>query len=257
MYPEGEGHVFLSSSTLGKSNAYMHESFSTTFNTPKVEKERKIEPLGAFERAELDDETALAFAEYVCRSINTPKNYIDKGGAGSVYRLAEGVCIKVMTPRRLSPNAGLMDIGNHPLIEANILRSLAARSVSGVRVPYCYGFLEAKRAEDFDYLLMEELDAVNLQHMILGKVSAPASFDPMVFTDALTDYIQDIHHAGVAHGDLEARNVMVDRSTGLPRLIDFGRARLLGSLTLKDRDAAIADDDEKMERTIINPLFKD
>ena len=235
----------------------MHEGFPTLPPRPKREDERTRESVATFERAELDDGTALALAEYVRNSINSPKNYIDKGEAGSVYRLAEGLCMKVMTPRRLSPNAAVLDIGNHPLVEANILRSLASREVSGVRVPYCYGFLEARHAEDFDYLLMEELDAVNLQHVILGKISAPEAFDPMVFTDALGDYMQDIHHAGIAHGDLEARNVMIDRKTGLPRLIDFGRSLLLGRLSLQARDAAIADDDEKMERTIINPLFED
>ena len=235
----------------------MHEGFPTLPPRPKEEKERPRESVGVFERAELDDGAALVLAEYIRNSINSPKNYIDKGGAGSVYRVADGLCMKVMTPRRLSPNAAMLDIGNHPLVEANILRSLASREVSGVRVPYCYAFLEARHAEDFDYLLMEELDAVNLQHVILGKVPAPESFDPTVFTDALEDYMRDIHHAGVAHGDLEARNVMIDRKTGLPRLIDFGRSQLLGRLSMKARDAAIADDDEKMERTIINPLFTD
>lgn len=233
----------------------MHEEFPILSSTPQQERERTRESSEIFERAVLDDKTALSLAEQVRDRINNPRNYIDKGGAGSVYRLADGLCMKVMSPRRLSPNAAMMDIGNHPVVEANILRSLASRVVSGVRVPYCYGFLEAKHAEDFDYLLMEELDAVNLQHMILKKIPAPEAFDPDAFTDALSDYMHDLHKSGIAHGDLEARNVMVDRKTGLPRLIDFGRSRLLGRLSLAARDAAIADDDEKMARTIIDPLF--
>lgn len=37
-----------------------------------------------------------------------------------------------------------------------------------------------------------------------------------------------MHELGVAHGDLEARNVMIDRKTGLPRVIDFGRSKNIG-----------------------------
>ncbi len=232
----------------------MHEGFPVPEVTPK-EKERKS-PF-TFEHAELNDETALALAEYVRNSINTPQNYIDKGGAGSVFRIAEGLCMKVMTPRRFSPHAALLDIGNHPVVEANILRSRASRIVSGVRVPYCYGFLEAKHGEDFDYLLMEELDAVNLQRVISKKIPAPEAFNAERFVEALDAYIQDLHSSGIAHGDLEARNVMIDRKTGLPRLIDFGRSRLLGRLSIAERNAAIAHDEKIMNQAITEPLFKD
>jgi len=68
--------------------------------------------------------------------------------------------------------------------------------------------------------LMEKLDAEPLPRRRDNFLS-PAFFD------ALLSEVTDMHRRGVAHGDLRRLNILVERWTGRPKLIDFGTALMM------------------------------
>lgn len=205
---------------------------------PKQEEEG-VRFMGGELSPEEMERTRRDLAEFIGDS----RRYIDRGGAGSVHRLSGGVCFKAIEPRRFSPGAHLMDIGNPVAVEAQYLAGISRLNVRGVRTCKCYGFFESSRPEDPDILLMEELDAVNLQHVLNDTASAPDSFNPETFLDDYWDFLDELHRQGIAHGDVAPRNVMIDRKTGKPRVIDFGRSQRIPREGSKrdrfvDKDAA-------------------
>lgn len=94
---------------------------------------------------------------------------------------------------------------------------------------------------------MEELDADGLQHILNGTVEPPENFDAFRFFDEYAAFIESLHEAGIVHGDIAPRNVMVDRKTGKPRVIDFGRSKRL-SLTGKKREELLGQDERDLEQ---------
>lgn len=63
--------------------------------------------------------------------LQDPGRFIDKGGAGAVFRLGNGVCIKRMEARRHSPHAHLFDLGNPVTQEAQFLADASRLEVGG------------------------------------------------------------------------------------------------------------------------------
>jgi tRNA A-37 threonylcarbamoyl transferase component Bud32 len=80
------------------------------------------------------------------------------------------------------------------------------------------------------------LDAVNLQLVINGDEMMPDNFNKEEFFDSLGEYVGEMHfQKNIAHGDLYARNIMVDRVTGKPYVIDFGRSVNMTNLSKQER----------------------
>lgn len=175
------------------------------------------------------------YAGMLERFVNSPDHYLDEGGAAKVFAIGESdFCIKLLLNRHRDPDAAKKyDLGNSASQEALFLKKLADLEVSGVRTPVLYDVLEGDR---YAAIVMEQLNAVNLQKVILGQVELPETFEYDPFFDHLEEYLIQMHKQGdVAHGDLFARNIMIDNLTGNPRVIDFGRGKVLSRV--KDRDA--------------------
>lgn len=161
--------------------------------------------------------------------IEKPENLIGEGGVGSVIDMGNGVCVKLMENRENSPHKDMMDLGNNPKIESEFQAKLDGFVSEGVFSPRVYGYYIGERGAA---IIMEKLNAVNLQEIMAGKESLPENFNTNDFFTRLEGYIQDVHaEKKMAHCDLYARNIMVDRETGLPLVIDFGRA-----VNLKGKD---------------------
>lgn len=159
-------------------------------------------------------------------SFQTPEFYIDKGGVGTVYDLNNGYCIKILDERHTSPNREMFDLGNHPEIEAYIQNKVANTGYIGTtRVPKLFGTIGSEIEGERNALIMERLNAVNLQHVISNSAILPKEFNLNNFFDDLEKFIKHMHETeGIIHNDLFARNVMIDNETGSPRVIDFGRS---------------------------------
>jgi serine/threonine protein kinase len=176
-----------------------------------------------------------------------PENFIDKGGAGAVYKLPAGMCMKVMEARHDSPNSNIMKLGNTLEQEARFLERIEHFSFAGARTPEYLGYI---RSKNFLAILMEELEAVNLQKVLNGEAALPPSFSFDRFFDALEQYMDHLNtdfHA--VHGDLEPRNVMIDIKSGNPRIIDFGNAKWLSKDPAPERvtKALIKQDWDKLD----------
>lgn len=203
--------------------------------------------------AETLEKKASGLGSETLRKLNAiiadPTNYIDKGGAGIVYRLPQGLCIKVMqVVRHDMPGANKYDLGNDTHEEAQYLKELSKFEAKGVRSPRYIGHTKKKMPDGMDGIVMEELRATNLEKMFKGDEEMPEGFDWHTFMDALEGYISALHEKGIVHGDMAPRNVMVDKQTGLPRVIDFGRSFKKDTLSPTVWEQKIANEWTELER---------
>ncbi|MFH1611006.1 MAG: phosphotransferase [Patescibacteria group bacterium] len=217
----------------------------TDLEARRIDLAGKIE-LPKLERFGSSQEDVKGLIGQIAEIVNNPERYIDHGGVGTVYEVTDNVCVKVLEPRHESPVAHLMDLGRPVDVEVGIQRSICHVEVAGVRAPWVYGYIKGDGKEVKSIIIMERLDAVNLQHILNGTEQFPEGYDAQVFVDALEEYLDHIHEKfGIVHGDLEPRNVMVDKKTGLPRLIDFGRSHIVSSHNNTQRQSLIDQDNEQ------------
>jgi len=155
--------------------------------------------------------------------------FMDEGGAGKVYELPGGLCMKVLIERHLMTDSQIYNLGNSVAEETKIQEQMARTDYSGeTRVPKTFAYLSGTYPVERSAILMEKLDGVNLQHILNGTKELPESFDVNKFFDALEDFIDHMHRVEkIAHLDLYARNIMVDNETSVPYVIDFGRSERL------------------------------
>jgi serine/threonine protein kinase len=198
-----------------------------------------------FDTTELQGEQMEYFEAQVRDIVSDPRRYIDRGGVGTVHAVTEHLCIKVLEPRHESPRAHLMDLGQPVQVEAGIQRAVCGVEIAGVRAPWVYGYSKGSGENVPSIIIMERLDAVNLQRALNGDEQFPRDYDPDRFMSALESYLDYLHEQfGIIHGDLEPRNIMIDIQTGMPRVIDFGRSRVVSSMSEERRQQMIDRENE-------------
>lgn len=151
-------------------------------------------------------------------AIKNPEKFLGGGAVAEVASMGDGVCVKQVT------NLENYNNDNSIFKESNILETLNDFEVEGVRTPKMLGAFSER--PDIYVILMEELPAVDVSRILLGHYDFPEVFDSDDFFRRLTAYVEKLHEKGVYHCDLAARNIMVDKETGMPYVIDFGKAVL-------------------------------
>ncbi|MCF6276860.1 MAG: hypothetical protein L3J07_03375 [Candidatus Magasanikbacteria bacterium] len=169
------------------------------------------------------------------RAVN-PDNFLGEGGIGRVVDLGSDVCIKFMLNRANSENKHLYNLGCSPKEEVEFMHKLKDFLSEGVHSPNVAAYYVGNEGAA---IIMEKINGLNLQFILLGKESLPEGFNIDNFFERLDGYLQDMHSEfGIAHGDIYARNIMIDIETGNPVLIDFGRSMYLkGDDPTKDRNS--------------------
>jgi tRNA A-37 threonylcarbamoyl transferase component Bud32 len=161
--------------------------------------------------------------EKIEKMIKIRENFLGSGGAAKVYNL-EVQCIKLIKNRHGQSTEYEYDLGNHPQKEFEIQSSLNNFSSSGVSSPRALRYYIGDKTAA---IVMQKLDAVNMQLVLNGEQKLPSNFDIDDFFFRLESYIGEIHDVfGIAHNDLYPRNIMIDNKTGMPYVIDFGRSIL-------------------------------
>ncbi len=176
--------------------------------------------------------------------VNDESLCIGFGGAGKVfsYGFGSGVCVKIMKNRHRGAESARYNLGNDPKTEAIITSRMSACEVSGVRSPSCLAFLEGG---EYGVILMEELNAVNLQLVLNGDEKMPENFNFEKAMDSLYEYVEKMHsEMDIAHNDLYARNIMIDRESGNPYVIDFGRSIDFRSIFYGEQERFNIEDDD-------------
>lgn len=141
------------------------------------------------------------------------------GHAGRVIASVRhpNICYKVMFPLDLLPE-GTNDIS----VETDLQDEISSLgTIAGVRAPKVFSFVHDGKLRA---ITMERLNADTLRDIMSGKVDMPRDFDFDIFFDGLQLFIDSMNEAGYYHRDLHDGNIMVDRDTGMPYVIDFGLA---------------------------------
>ncbi len=181
------------------------------------------------------------------------ESLLGEGGIAKVFDLGNGYCLKLMPNRENSPQRDLYKLGNTTQQEAKFLRELNDFEYQGVRTPKVTAYYVGRKGTA---IIMETMDATNLQQALNGKEKFPENFNYEDFYGRLSEYVDQLHtKKGIAHGDLFARNVMIDRQTGRPVVIDFGRARHIDPKNV-DRDPSAQEDLKLLESDIYEKLEK-
>ena len=181
----------------------------------------------------LDFDTIRHQALEVLFAHATPENYIDRGGAAKVYELPSGFCVKVLEPRHNSANRDKFQLGNAPIVEARLQERMSRTNYAGItRVPRFFSVISNPALNSYSAIVMERLNAINLQHVLTDPSLWPSEFVVDSFFADLEKFIQHMHDTEqIAHGDLYPRNVMVDSETGAPYVIDFGKSTAFGDVS--------------------------
>jgi serine/threonine protein kinase len=75
------------------------------------------------------------------------------------------------------------------------------------------------------YMAMEYIEGPDLLETIEGTAPALAPEEIIAILDQMLDAIGYVHQQGVLHRDISPDNILLQRSTGRPVLIDFGASR--------------------------------
>ncbi len=170
-------------------------------------------------RVEVRHESPLAVRQFIERLESGNHEHVGVGKSGRVIaslRTPE-VCYKVFFSLAEQP-VGTNSIG----LEADLQQEIAdLGELHGVRAPKAYYCVEN---ETIRAIAMERLPGVSLADIFAEEEELPAAFEINRFFSALENYIVALHECGYYHRDLHAGNVLVDRETGMPYVIDFGHA---------------------------------
>ena len=122
-----------------------------------------------------------------------------------------------------------------------------------VRTPYPYYYF---MNEENHLYVMEKLNAVGLDEVMFGKKEIPDNFNFDSFFKKLENFVQKMNQKNIYHRDLHEGNIMIDKETGDPRIIDFGKSKrnvpyedAFRDKTIKGEEEVFPSDENKLKRT--------
>jgi len=127
------------------------------------------------------------------------------------------------------------DMPWHLSLEEEMRIQNEAAKLSGVKIPQGFGRINVDGVEDGDgyeikdnlsCLLMERIKGVSITELIGKGLLPPPGFNLDRFEKQITEFLEQMHAAGIYHRDLHDGNVMIEEETGDACIIDFGRATI-------------------------------
>ena len=143
-------------------------------------------------------------------------NRLDEGGAGDVY-LARDPGIDRLVAIKL-----LHEGGEDPARRERVVRE--ARSAGRLRHPNIVTVFDVGDQGDQLFITMEFVQGVTLHDLIRRRTPLPL-VGKLRLMDELCAGLQYAHRAGLIHGDIKPRNLMMDEDGAL-KILDFGIARV-------------------------------
>ncbi len=162
-------------------------------------------------------------------AVSYPERFLGNGAVCDVFTLRRSMedPADVMTCVKVVRDYEKYAEGNTLIKEMEMLDILHDLDVAGVHAPKPLFTFSSIR---LDGLAMEHLDAVNFRRVIERQTTEgvrdqlPETFQVDHYFANLRGYVKAMHERGVVHKDLHLRNLMIDRTTGNPYVIDFGKA---------------------------------
>ena len=152
---------------------------------------------------------------------------LGEGGMGVVYK-AEDTRLKRTVALKFLP----FGLHSHEPERARFLQE--AQAASALNHPNVCTIYDIAEAEDQPFITMEYVDGKTLREMIPVRQMQTAANYAIQIGEAL----QEAHSKGIVHRDIKADNVMVN-SNGQVKVMDFGLARLKGSLKLTKTSSTV------------------
>lgn len=152
--------------------------------------------------------------------LDLESNLLGRGGMGSVYlgediQTGQKVAIKMLLP---DIKASDWEIVARFVAEGELLSQL--------NHPNIVKMIDMVSEGDLYYLVMEYVSGRSLRHLLDQKQTLSVEMVLNIALD-LTDALIQTHKKGAIHRDIKPGNVLLDEF-GVPRLADFGIARLVG-----------------------------
>lgn len=114
---------------------------------------------------------------------------------------------------------------NNVVKETDIMESAIAINDSEMVIPDPVYRLANRKTHLY---VMETIDGCSLEDLFLDKNNdILEKFNPDTFFPELQKGLDSLHKGGVHHRDLHVGNVMIQRETGKPCLIDFGKSVII------------------------------
>jgi tRNA A-37 threonylcarbamoyl transferase component Bud32 len=184
-----------------------------------------IEFAGEFSESEKEDIRRLD--REVRAALKDHENFLGNGATAEVYALAGDnvMCVKFITDK------DNYNENNHLRVEfGHLLKVWTKTQESKVRTPHPI-FLRIHPNEGHSYG-MEKIRGGSLSQILESPqkyqelVALAKSVDRTQAEHDLMAFVEEMHEAGVIHGDLYTRNIMFDES-GRLFVIDFGKAKII------------------------------
>ncbi|HEX7839068.1 MAG TPA: serine/threonine-protein kinase, partial [Kofleriaceae bacterium] len=151
----------------------------------------------------------------------------DEGGFGVIYRCAQPLLereavVKVLRQRMRRDDVALQRFAREAFLAARLDHPYAVHV-------YAFGIEE----DGLVWIAMEMVHGVSLARWLTEH--GPMTLDQFVpIFEHVAQVVQAAHERGIVHRDLKPSNMMVVKCPGelLPKLLDFGVARLVGDAAL-------------------------
>ncbi len=177
---------------------------------------------------ELDPGTKLLFGQF------TIESFVNSGGFGIVYiardSLDRQVVIKECFPstfcRRIGTTVGARSRAQQDEFRAAVKHFVQeAMTLSELNHPNIVKVHHVFEDNETAYMAMDYIDGPDLLQTVEGTARPLTPKEIMSFLGTMLDALGHVHQMGLLHRDISPDNILLDKASGQPILIDFGASR--------------------------------
>ncbi|RYE51149.1 MAG: serine/threonine protein kinase, partial [Hyphomicrobiales bacterium] len=189
---------------------------------------RKIDQIDFGTNDELPVGTRLLFGQF------TIESFVNSGGFGIVYiardSLDRQVVIKECFPstfcRRIGSTVGARSRAQQDDFRTAVQSFLQeAQTLSKLNHPNIVKVQHVFEENDTAYMAMDFIDGPDLLQTVEGSARPLTPKEIVSYLTTMLDAVDHVHSQGLLHRDISPDNILLDKHTGAPVLIDFGASR--------------------------------
>lgn len=189
---------------------------------------RKIEHLDLGMNDELPPGSRLLFGQF------TIESFLNSGGFGIVYlardSLDRRVVIKECFPstfcRRVGTTVGARSRQQQDSFQATVRSFLQeAVTLSKLDHPNIIKVHHVFEDNETAYMAMDYIDGPDLLQTVEGSARPLTPKEIVAHLTTMLGALEHVHAQGLLHRDISPDNILLDKTTGQPVLIDFGASR--------------------------------